>query len=116
MGTDASDMRSVACTGGVHAGTDTGVGATNVVEDAFEPEGLVVDVDEELFELHAATSSSADEARTSAVRRARRDLRTSNTVNQLNSVEISASSSCFRTLPVALYGSASRKITYVGTL
>lgn len=109
-------MRSVACTGGVHAGTETGVLGTKVVGEEADAEPVVLELDDELFELHAAASKSSDDVRTSATRPARRALKTSDTVNQLNSVEISASSSCFRTLPVALYGRASRKITWVGTL
>jgi len=62
----------------------------------------VVDVDEELFEPQAVTISRAEDSTTIAKRRPRRELRTSDTVNQLNSAEISASSSCFKTLPVAL--------------
>jgi hypothetical protein len=70
-------MRSVACTGGVQAGTETGVFGTSV-EDGDE-DCEVVPEDEPL-EPHAAANKSSDEARTTPASLTRVEPKTSDTM------------------------------------
>ena len=113
VGVEASVVRSVACTGGVHAGTDTGVFGT--ARDVVVAPSVVV-VDSELFDEQAEANTVKARSAIPASANFRPPVLRIVVPSQDISAVISASSSCFRTLPVALYGRASRKITCVGTL
>lgn len=71
-------MRSVACTGGVHAGTETGVLGTSVEDGDADCEVVVVD---DPLEPHAATSNAKNEIRATAASRMRVERLVSDTVN-----------------------------------
>jgi len=87
-------MRSVACTGGVHAGTETGVFGTEV-DDGDDAEDAVVLVEEESFEEHATTSTKNADVRTTAARRPRFDQTSSdifaNSILQKSLLQVRAS-------------------------
>lgn len=90
-------MRSVACTGGVHAGTETGVVGT-AVDDCDDAEPAVVLDDEEPFELQATTSTRDNDVRTTATRRPRFDQKSSdispNSIQQKSLPQAHASAPC----------------------
>ena len=78
LGADSSVMRSLACTGGVHAGTETGVFGTSVEDGDADCEVVVVD---DPFEPHAATSNSKNEVKATAASRIRVRRLVSDNVN-----------------------------------